>query len=418
MHVGICHVKDSRIKITIKDNLELAALPDSTYKYCWNDASKEWDKEIQYSYVYDSKGNTIKKIISKWIDNRWLPNERIEFFYEDNCLTKEVRCNWDDYNLYWTQYKKKEIKYNNLKKAFIIQSFLWSELNSKWLNDSLYSNEFNELNLRSYQIKNKWSNQIGDWESSFKTGYLYDSIQNNTLQAFYKWEFDLLIWQVYQKKMNKYNDLNKIIEQEQQVMNSFYTTWVKDWKINYVYIDSQVLHEEIYYDWIETDQRWLEYYKFVYNYDAKNIIIRKTGYNYDWDHLTWENHFLQENSFNDDNALMVSTYYKWQHGVWEEYEKFRHFYNAYISIESSIDEQTISVYPNPANEKLSIVFLKEKKGLVIYEMYDIKGIKINIQNNFNPETGELLLLNVNAGIYLLKLLIGDSVLIKKIIVRH
>lgn len=78
-------------------------------------------------------------------------------------------------------------------------------------------------------------------------------------------------------------------------------------------------------------------------------------------------------------------------------------------------------YPNPATNKVNIDFKSEKPARFELEMFDLRGVKISLQDNaiiISPKTISIDISGVSGGIYLIKIsdLSGRFSVIKKVIV--
>lgn len=84
-----------------------------------------------------------------------------------------------------------------------------------------------------------------------------------------------------------------------------------------------------------------------------------------------------------------------------------------VGIETNLlpDKYTISVYPNPSED---IVYIQSSSMISSYEIIDMKG-KLLEKNNHLSDQYELNIQHYTSGIYIIKLYIGDEVVVRKII---
>jgi len=80
-----------------------------------------------------------------------------------------------------------------------------------------------------------------------------------------------------------------------------------------------------------------------------------------------------------------------------------------LSIEDN-ELQDLSIYPNPASEKVNIV---SNNPIDNIEVYDILGKQVRTLRS----TNEVDVSDLNSGIYLFKIWIGNQVQTKKIVVE-
>jgi hypothetical protein len=82
---------------------------------------------------------------------------------------------------------------------------------------------------------------------------------------------------------------------------------------------------------------------------------------------------------------------------------------------------TISVYPNPAKDRLTISYMDEPAGLSSYELYDLQGKKLISGSLFIPAgsaTYDIDIKKIPAGVYLLKINGKDLYFTRKIVIER
>ncbi|NVN96548.1 MAG: T9SS type A sorting domain-containing protein [Bacteroidetes bacterium] len=67
---------------------------------------------------------------------------------------------------------------------------------------------------------------------------------------------------------------------------------------------------------------------------------------------------------------------------------------------SSVESETLRLYPNPASDIVNLIFNSETEGNTVFELYDISSRKLLMQN-IPPKTIEytISLINIKSGIY-------------------
>ncbi len=83
--------------------------------------------------------------------------------------------------------------------------------------------------------------------------------------------------------------------------------------------------------------------------------------------------------------------------------------NVVLSVETN-ELTELYIYPNPASDKVNIV---SNNPIDSIEVYDILGKQVKTLKN----TNEIHVSNLNSGIYLFKISIGEQVITKKIVVK-
>jgi hypothetical protein len=118
---------------------------------------------------------------------------------------------------------------------------------------------------------------------------------------------------------------------------------------------------------------------------------------------------IQENS-NNDNAEITNTahiFFDWNPAIVTNTT-----YNINVWLEG-VDElsQKIKVYPNPASNLLNV----DVKEAFEYEILDLNGR--SIQKGTDGSTGQISLENISAGTYVLRLNVGGTSYMSKLIKR-
>jgi len=202
-------------------------------------------------------------------------------------------------------------------------------------------------------------------------------------------------------------------------MNSFQTEWENKWKREYAYFNNGLIKEEIYFVWglMDGNFKWIENYNNIYRYDAFENLIELDKYYFDWDLLMWSIQFQILNTYFDAGFLSSSTYYYWDFGQWNEVEKYTYNYPGYVSINYLANSFDVKVYPNPAKDKVSILFNSDLHEMAQVELYDLKGQMVYSSNAyFSNSYTEINFPNLTNGIYLLKIIIDRKVNSTKLII--
>ena len=80
-------------------------------------------------------------------------------------------------------------------------------------------------------------------------------------------------------------------------------------------------------------------------------------------------------------------------------------------------EENINVYPNPANNKITITNNKEIREEAIISIYQINGQLIMLDKFQNQKLIELDVSNLSNGIYLLKIQTKEGMEVKKLVIK-
>ena len=123
----------------------------------------------------------------------------------------------------------------------------------------------------------------------------------------------------------------------------------------------------------------------------------------------------------DDDYLMDGIYFS--SGDWEEYKPYIEFvFNNNNSIDEgclSIENDLVSIYPNPVRDNFTIEFEISKQKRMQISLYNIRGERIkSIYNDFTnieKSTFTIETDNLLSGVYFIRIDIGNVNIIRKIL---
>jgi hypothetical protein len=89
---------------------------------------------------------------------------------------------------------------------------------------------------------------------------------------------------------------------------------------------------------------------------------------------------------------------------------------------SSFDEDSLTIYPNPAKDYLKIELKSDDSVMPLIRLIDLTGkVILKLDRNFSREPelhkAELNISKLNSGIYFVKVIQGESTYTKKLIVK-
>lgn len=133
------------------------------------------------------------------------------------------------------------------------------------------------------------------------------------------------------------------------------------------------------------------------------------------------------NQTNDIDSLIYNTYNKfgsaglalivWPDGTVDTLKTEKKYVNSVKSIEGSLD---VTVYPNPANDRLFVSFDNAKNESTSLQLFNLQGKEFAVDyNNADLRNGraELNLQSLSKGMYFLSIQIGDKKGVQKLIVE-
>ncbi|MBL4654206.1 MAG: T9SS type A sorting domain-containing protein, partial [Bacteroidia bacterium] len=89
--------------------------------------------------------------------------------------------------------------------------------------------------------------------------------------------------------------------------------------------------------------------------------------------------------------------------------------------ENKLETNSVTVFPNPANEIINIEYGVDKSGLVKIEIYNLTGKKIAQLLSENKTPGnynkKFTLQDLSSGLYFLKIAVNESSTIKNVFIK-
>jgi acetyl esterase/lipase len=87
-----------------------------------------------------------------------------------------------------------------------------------------------------------------------------------------------------------------------------------------------------------------------------------------------------------------------------------------LSIDKQLEEQSVSVFPNPSQDRMTINYVgDDNKPISEIQLMDVSGRTVRSFNNVNANQFEIRKEDLSAGLYLLKVRVGDRAANKKIV---
>lgn len=305
----------------------------------WNVSN--WDSLFKINFFYNSQGQVIYYIFQEYVDRSWENYQRVSFEYDLNG--------------------------NEIQR-------LTEEWQNSWLNLSLNTNYFSNVNRRDSLIVQVWNSN--EWGNYGKTAFTY-----NQLTEFLEY-FISKIWNNGTWK----NYINRRITNDQNGNQTF-----------------QI-------DQLWNGNNWENSIRRFFTYDGLNYTL--TAYCELWNGTDW---YLDDGDIiieNPDGFRMgfimnnVFIYYK-TIGVNDEINSLTDNYSLYQN------------YPNPFNSTTKIKYTIPHSGRVILKIFDMIGSEVTTVVNNYQTTGSYEVSfqadNLSSGIYFYQLQAGRFVATKKLI---
>ncbi|MGD0710949.1 MAG: hypothetical protein ABR968_07175, partial [Bacteroidales bacterium] len=356
----------------------LICLYDSIYYWSLDTSNDVWNVGYKTTnFVYDVHGNELNETDMNWSGSVWWTTEFYTFTYDannnrtsetvkhyekiistydgQNNLTSYIWQNWDTNSTSWVNYNRELFTYDiHNNRISTLSGQNWDTSSTSWVNSgssylSTYTYDANnneisnllqtwngvswdnyQLYTYSYSMSNERLTDLfqtwggSNWRNYSIDNYTYDIHHNRICDSSQIWYTSTSSWDNSQKSTFTYDAHNNRISQLDQKWNS--TAWVNSDINTYTYDVNNNITSSLYQTWNGT--AWVNSNIDAYTYDPSNF---KESYSYKgWD--------------------SAGTTFIWGDSA---YYYFHTITGVYNFVEQQ--QESISIYPNPANDNLTIV---------------------------------------------------------------
>jgi hypothetical protein len=152
--------------------------------------------------------------------------------------------------------------------------------------------------------------------------------------------------------------------------------WERTTKEENSYDEDDNLILAYFYTWDIEPEEWKYSRKHEYTYNSDGIKL--TTVFFEWDAIlnSWVGTLNKENIFNEENDLVLFITYHWvdESASWATSDKTFYYRRTITGIAGSTSEN-LTIYPNPFRSKLSII--KESSGIAVCSLMSVAGEKIS-----------------------------------------
>ena len=328
---------------------------DSLYKYLWDADFNAWYPDEIDAFYYDPQNRTTTEYYSPiWngeID--WEYTDKLIFSYDTEGKTVSA-------TLYITE--DGNIWYEDVKEVYTYHSSgSLTEAFGYYFNDSSLS-----------------------WYPAYKDTIILDTQNQFDSVLLYQWDDNLENWSLQQLEIYDYNtnDLLETVTSYSYIASEF----LPYWKEIYTYDVYGNVFDMTHYSWDEIDE-WYVYFKDNYYYQLTS------------DQLILPELFKVNNQYFFQDMPVYSISKDFADPGWLNYDSIVFYFNDPASLGfDKIHENEISVFPIPANDKISIE-LKGNDEIYTATILDLQGIQV-LSENFSGQIA-IPLTDVVNGVYLL-----------------
>lgn len=244
-----------------------------------------WTNSKQYILETNSYGETTLETHSEWQGGKWVVVEgtKMEKTYNSkDKVTMEAHYTWSS-GVWAGVGNKEEYTYDTwgniiqtIKSKWDVNSWKYSS-KTDWKYDAVG-------NMLLIMTWTSW-NSINGWRGGSKTENSYNATGGQTMYAYYSWSTSRKDWEGISKYDYILDDKNNKIGDIEYSWNSTKWTFVPNTKKTYTYDAAGNVTQTIKYSYNQNSKIWTESSKTNTTYDTKGNIINQ--YTYSWSNSQW-----------------------------------------------------------------------------------------------------------------------------------
>jgi hypothetical protein len=324
----------------------------------WDETTNSWigGWGSRFAYEYDANGNMLSMAIADYLfDDIWIPWLRMLYEYNSNNENiSTIEQNWNDNDEKWV---------NSWYEVYELENGAWSQMHYSY------------------------------WDEGSQTWILSGRAIDITWLDFeeFKWltvklqEYEGKNWLNSERGTASYNSAANLLNELWEMWES--NDWIPDYRVSILYDDYQNILQVKSEFWTGIEWEIFDGERFEYTYDSYGNMT-----SYTWDFWDWETN------------------------EWMKFEKTDQWFEVITTIAKPGASQ-IMVYPNPANDFITIEYNTSKSGTAArFWIMDITG-RVVLIPVLNPDitTQRIDISQLTPGTYILYLHNSTEAISKKII---
>lgn len=382
---------------------------DSTHVFSWDNSSNDWKHNTRETLAYDNGGTKETHLLRLILSGvNWVNFYQFNKSYDvNNNLIQNIQQNWN--GSAWDNSAKYDYGYDgNNNETSYLYSFFTSG-NWQGYQRTLQSYDGNKLDVKTME-EYDFVTMVFVPEEQFLYTYNGDLLDYEISQIYFS---DVTAWENDEKIDYIYNASNQVTDIDFFGFNSttgeFSDSPYK--KIANSYTSEGLIEEIVTQIWATSE--FVNTERFAYTYldgNQTELLIQ----NWNSSTMDWVNTARQIRDFDANDNEVELIYETWDTSVtpnaWKGISRSLNFWSTAETLEISEINKTMitTVYPNPATE---LIYINSNELINEVEIYNLRGKQV-------LKSGKVSSLNVSnlqAGIYLVKIISEDKTITKKII---
>lgn len=381
-------------------SLATPCIKDSLVYQTWNSSTSNWLSQKKYLYGYDAQLNcNIETYYTIYNSNVAIATRTESTYNTDKALTVQQISNWDNFfnallNIRRTRHTYSPNK--NLIETYVDQ---WNNNSNGW-GFFHRSNYIYSSGILSNSLTENWNNSTSSWGNYSKTTFTMSGTVP-LIEVYQNW-YPPSTWKNSYRISRTYDVFNNLLS----LIYQYWTpnnTWENSDKITFTYDGNHNVLSNLYKIWDVPGNTWKNGSRYTATYDSHNMPLTELNENYDQQSNSWytQSKFLHVYTYDSKNNLSSVLDKSWNNPTNSFVNSTRSlmYYNCTTvgTHEISGRENTLVVYPNPANALLNIKTETDYSQILIR---DIRGALIFSA----PACENLNTSGLEKGIYFIQLL--------------
>ncbi|MFI5220830.1 MAG: T9SS type A sorting domain-containing protein [Bacteroidia bacterium] len=352
----------------------------------WNPISGKWFVTGKSDLLFDVYGNFSHIYI---YDYDTIKNTFVNYIKWDitadssRKVLNDILAFWDSGKNQWVNQDKYDFTYGATGKLLTRIGTIWDQVKSQWVNHDKYDNTYSANGLTSLTIYYNWDTLVNSWVNPSFIEFAYDSAGRDTFETFYT-----------------FNSSN------QKIISSTRQTKFNSKGRMTLQIGAADTGKYFY----DSNGNQISFYHFSYDNNGNISYASSTLYTFDY-----------SISISDVWPVSIGPYsvnmctgiidQQWINNRWvPQYRSTPHYTKIYnFGMEEVNNRETITVYPNPATNELTIQ--TDLTNKLNAQLFDITGKQVtgivSFINSVKINTE-----GISQGIYFLKITNADFGLVK------
>lgn len=351
-------------------------------------------------YLYDDDGNNYLKTFFIYDDELeiYIKYSKTEFeFDEEGRITSFITSRWNVETNEFINFSKIEYSYNLSGYTSELLQYNWDTINLTFNRTSKVDYAYDEYGNNTLTNSYRWDAVSLTYYIQSKNEYTYDENRNRILSISYRWESSINSLIRQNKVEETYNENGNKTLTVRSYWDLQTSTYILNSKYEYTYYEDGNSKNLTLYNWDTETSTYIPNYTTETFYDSNGERFLSIFSKWDSETESFVNSSKTEFSIILDNEtnitrIMVHFDFDIDLSAWVEGDTDYWYYTKIdVSLIDEAKENTLLVFPNPANDWLSIHAINDNIRLTKIELYDISGKRlidteiienkpINIQN--------------------------------------